>query len=91
MGNYQIVLSLLSSLDHGRDMKRLVDQVIDACVLFCLYLVFMLTQTGDAVINLRENVMELRIKYSVSAMDDKGRQALLERALRAVSSSIEWH
>lgn len=31
MGNYQIVLSLLSSLDNGRSFKRLVDQVIDAC------------------------------------------------------------
>ena len=31
MGNYQIVLSLLSSLDNGRAIKRLVDTVIDAC------------------------------------------------------------
>jgi hypothetical protein len=35
MGNYQIVLSLLSSLDHGRQMKRLVDQIIDCCK--CLF------------------------------------------------------
>jgi hypothetical protein len=33
MGNYQIVLSLLSSLDHGRELKRLVDHVIDICEL----------------------------------------------------------
>jgi hypothetical protein len=31
MGNYQIVLSLLSSLDNGRLMKRIVDTVIDSC------------------------------------------------------------
>lgn len=31
MGNYQIVLSLLSSLDNGRQMKRIVDTVIDNC------------------------------------------------------------
>jgi hypothetical protein len=31
MGNYQLVLSLLSSLDHGRQMKRVVDAIIDNC------------------------------------------------------------
>jgi len=31
MGNYQIVMSLLSSLDNGRQMKRLVDEIIDTC------------------------------------------------------------
>lgn len=70
MGNYQVVLSLLSSLDHGRQMKRLVDQVIDTC---------------DAVVNLRENVIDHRIRYSVVAMDDKNRQAVLNRAVRFVS------
>jgi hypothetical protein len=69
MGNYQIVLSLLSSLDNGRQMKRLVDTVIDTC---------------DAVVNLREIVLDHRIRYSVVAMDDKNRQALLERAIRSV-------
>jgi hypothetical protein len=56
-------------------MKRLVDEVIDSC---------------DAVVNLRENVIELRVEYSVSALDDKGRQAILERALRAVSN-VQLH
>ncbi|WVR08265.1 hypothetical protein IAU60_005312 [Kwoniella sp. DSM 27419] len=69
MGSYQIVLSLLSSLDHGKQMKQLVDAVIDSC---------------DAVINLRENVIEHRIKYSVSAMDDRNRQTYLEKALRSL-------
>ncbi|BEI83204.1 hypothetical protein CcaverHIS002_0310720 [Cutaneotrichosporon cavernicola] len=50
MGNYQIVLSLLSSLDHGRELKRLVDMIIDDC---------------DSVVNLRENAIEYRIKYSL--------------------------
>lgn len=31
MGSYQIVLSLLSSLDQGKLMKQLVDAVIDSC------------------------------------------------------------
>jgi hypothetical protein len=73
MGNYQIVLSLLSSLDNGRQMKRLVDTVIDTC---------------DAVVNLREIVLDHRIKYSVVTMDDKNRQALLERAIRSVRGII---
>ncbi|WVF68673.1 hypothetical protein IAT40_003444 [Kwoniella sp. CBS 6097] len=74
MGSYQIVLSLLSSLDHGKQMKRLVDVIIDAC---------------DAVINLRENVIEHRIKYSVSSMDDKNRQVYLEKALRSLEQYFD--
>ncbi|KAK1923782.1 inositol hexakisphosphate-domain-containing protein [Papiliotrema laurentii] len=74
MGNYQIVLSLLSSLDHGRQMKRLVDHVIDSC---------------DAVVNLRENVLEYRIKYSVVASDEKTRQAVLQRAVRSLEQYFD--
>ncbi|ORX37949.1 inositol hexakisphosphate-domain-containing protein [Kockovaella imperatae] len=74
MGNYQIVLSLLSSLDHGRQMKQLVDQIIDSC---------------DAVVNLRESVIEHRIKYSVSTMEDRNRQAILEKALRSLEQYFD--
>ena len=42
---------------------------------------------GDAVVNLREHVLEYRIKYSVAATDDKARQALLEKASRSVCLS----
>ena len=74
MGQYQIVLSLLSSLDHGRQLKHLVDTVIDAC---------------DAVVNLRERVIEHRIKYSASSMDDKNRQSQLESALRSLEQYFD--
>ncbi|WVN86977.1 uncharacterized protein L203_102152 [Cryptococcus depauperatus CBS 7841] len=74
MGNYQIVLSLLSSLDQGKPMKQLVDAIIDSC---------------DAVINLRENVIKERIKYSVAAMEDKKRQIHLERALRSLEQYFD--
>ncbi|ODO07006.1 hypothetical protein I350_04372 [Cryptococcus amylolentus CBS 6273] len=74
MGSYQIVLSLLSSLDQGKQMKHLVDAVIDSC---------------DAVINLRENVIEQRIKYSVASMDDKKRQVYLEKALRSLEQYFD--
>jgi hypothetical protein len=31
MGNYQVILSLLSFLDKGKEIKVLVDNVIDSC------------------------------------------------------------
>ena len=88
MGNYTFVLSLLSSLDYGRQMKRLVDAVIDTCEIRRRNEVALMSP-GDAVVNLRENVIEHRIKYSVAALDDKSRQALLVRALRSVSA-VYW-
>lgn len=44
---------------------------------------------GDAVVNLRENVIENRIRYSVSATEDKGRQALVEKALRSLEQYFD--
>lgn len=87
MGNYQVVLSLLSSLDNGREVKRLVDALIDTCgFLFAI----VSDETGDSVVNLREAVVEHRIKYSVAAMDDHDRQVWLDRALRSVSRERRW-
>jgi hypothetical protein len=74
MGNYQIVLSLLSSLDHGRETKNLVDCVIDNC---------------DSVVNLRENVIEYRIKYSVAMRDDKDGQQFLDKAVRSLEQYFD--
>lgn len=31
MGNYQVVLSLLSSIENGKETKGLVDTLIDSC------------------------------------------------------------
>jgi hypothetical protein len=31
MGNYQVVLSLLSSIENGKETKALVDTLIDSC------------------------------------------------------------
>ena len=44
---------------------------------------------GDAVVNLRENVIRIRLEYSVASMDDKNREAVLDRALRSVSLEDE--
>jgi hypothetical protein len=88
MGNYQIVLALLSSLDNGREIKRLVDDVIDSCKFGFLVSPspsnYRLTTPGDTVVNLREVVIEHRIKYSVSSMDEKSRKDWLSRATRSV-------
>ncbi len=69
MGNYQIVLSLLSSIDHGRETKARVDGLIDSC---------------EAVINLREIIVEYRMQYSVSSADEKTRVVWLNKAVQAL-------
>lgn len=73
MGNYNIVLSLLSALDNGRDTKRLVDVIIDNC---------------DAVVNLRESVLEYRIKYSVASGEENS-QLYLDKAMRALEQYFD--
>jgi hypothetical protein len=86
MGNYQVVLSLLSSIENGKETKALVDTLIDSCgyqmTMDCPYLTFLL---GDAVVNLREIIVDLRMRYSVSTADEKTRISLLDRATQAVS------
>jgi hypothetical protein len=71
MGNYQVILSLLSSIDQGRERKSLVDTLIENC---------------DQVINLREVILEARLQYSISGVDEKTRVVWLDRAVQAVSS-----
>lgn len=55
MGNYGIILSLLGCLDDGLKAKKLVDKVIDSC---------------DHVVNLREDILVHRIKYSLSSLEE---------------------
>ncbi|KAL4066939.1 inositol hexakisphosphate-domain-containing protein [Scleroderma yunnanense] len=70
-GNYSVVLSLLGCLDHGLQSKKLVDRVIDTC---------------DHVINLREDILTHRIRYSLTTadQDEDMREALLNKASRAL-------
>lgn len=44
---------------------------------------------GDAVVNLREHVIEQRIKYSVSSMDEKNRQSFLSKAMRSLEQYFD--
>ncbi|KAN0134590.1 Inositol hexakisphosphate domain containing protein [Lactarius tabidus] len=55
MGNYGIILSLLGCLDDGLKAKKLVDKVVDNC---------------DHVVNLREDILVHRIKYSLSSLEE---------------------
>ncbi|KAL5486072.1 hypothetical protein ACEPAI_7116 [Sanghuangporus weigelae] len=68
-GNYSVILSLLGCLDHGNQAKRLVDRVIDSC---------------DQVVNLREEILTNRIRYSLTSLDDQGREMFLDKAAKAI-------
>jgi len=73
LGNYQVILSLLSSIDQGRERKNLVDTLIENC---------------DQVVNLKEVILESRLQYSISGVDEKTRIVWLDRAVQAVSTMI---
>jgi hypothetical protein len=68
-GNYQIILSLLGCIDNGLSVKRLVDRVINAC---------------DQVVNLRQEILVNRLKYSLANFDDQGRTEYLRKAAKAL-------
>jgi hypothetical protein len=86
-GNYGIILSLLGCLDNGLIVKRLVDRVIDSCVTF-LFDVRHLSLTGysigDHVVNLREDILLHRVKFSLTTMEDKQREVHLDRAAKSL-------
>jgi hypothetical protein len=57
-GEYDIILNLLSCLEMGEVAKGLADAAIDQC---------------DAVINLREDILNHRINFAMAAMDEENR------------------
>jgi len=57
-GDYDLILNLLSCLDMGEPAKALADAAIDEC---------------DAVINLREDILNHRINFAMAAMDEENR------------------
>jgi hypothetical protein len=68
-GNYQIVLSLLGCIDNGLRVKQLADRVINAC---------------NQVIDLRQEILVNRLKYSLANFDDQGRTEYLKKAAKAL-------
>ncbi|KAF9260086.1 hypothetical protein L218DRAFT_1079604 [Marasmius fiardii PR-910] len=68
-GNYGIILSLLGCCEHGVRAKKLADKVIDA---------------NDHVLNLREDILIARLRYSLTTMEEKKGQTFFERAGKAL-------
>lgn len=68
-GNYGVILSLLGIIDNGNQIKRLVDSIINS---------------ADQVINLREEILMGRIRYSVSRGDDERRREWIEKSAKAL-------
>ncbi|KAI0317069.1 inositol hexakisphosphate-domain-containing protein [Amylostereum chailletii] len=69
MGTYGIILSLLGCLDDGLKAKKLVDKVIDAC---------------DHVVNLREDILVHRVKYSLTSLNESNKEDYLAKAAKAL-------
>ncbi|KAG7089324.1 hypothetical protein E1B28_011021 [Marasmius oreades] len=69
MGSYGIILSLLGCLEHGVRAKKLADKVIDA---------------NDHVLNLREDILIARLRYSLTTMEEEKGQVFFERAGKAL-------
>ena len=69
MGSYGIVLSLLGLLDDGLRAKKLVDKVID---------------NVDHVVNLREDILVHRVRYSLSTLEEVDSGEFLAKAARAL-------
>ncbi|GAA6022381.1 hypothetical protein JCM10207_004746 [Rhodosporidiobolus poonsookiae] len=55
LGNFDIILSLLSCLDDGQAVKKVVDAVADHC---------------DAMVNIRESILQSRVRYATLALSD---------------------
>lgn len=87
MGNYGIILSLLGLLDNGLKTKKLVDKVIDSCKRGLLHLGCareLMFRTGDHVVNLKEDILVHRIKYSLSSLEEPNGNLLLQKAGKAL-------
>ena len=69
-GSFDLILSLLSILDDGAAHKQLVDDIIDRC---------------DAVTNIREAVVEHRVRHaSLALLDEASSRAHRHKALAAL-------
>jgi hypothetical protein len=59
----------LGIIDNGNRVKKLVDRIIDS---------------ADQVVNLREEILTGRIRYSVSRGDDERRKGWIEKSAKAL-------
>ena len=91
LGKYDIILSLLSTLDDGSATKKVVDSIVDHCELSKIYTcrkrqtdqsVFPI---GDALVNLRESVLAHRVRYaSLALLDERSAAEHRSQALAAL-------
>jgi hypothetical protein len=86
-GNYDIILSLLGCLDDGLQSKKLVDRVIDASKpRYFLYSEQTDMFKGSHVVNLREEILVHRLKYSMANVgeSDIDSEVYLTKAAKAL-------
>lgn len=86
IGSYGIILSLLGCLDNGLAIKRLVDKIIDSCKFSSSARAEYSPSfwKGDNVINLREDILINRIRYSLTTLEDRTRENFLDKAAKAL-------
>ena len=81
MGNYGVILSLLGCLDHGPHAKRLADRVIDASGFLLHYILHLFYFLADShVVNIREDILAYRLKFSLTTIDDSQSEDYLSKA-----------
>ncbi|PWN50330.1 hypothetical protein IE53DRAFT_369000 [Violaceomyces palustris] len=69
LGDYGVIRQLCGLLDEGLENKAVVDAAIDSC---------------SHVLNLRENILLERLRYSTDAMDEAAASMHLEKAVKAL-------
>ncbi|TIA73209.1 hypothetical protein E3P81_00237 [Wallemia ichthyophaga] len=69
LGDYHVVLNIMACLERGNSCKGIVDHVVDMT---------------DHVVNLRESVLENRLRSSLTRVDEDTRQSYLLEALKAL-------
>lgn len=82
-GRYDLVLSLLPSLESGQSSKQLVDAIVDSCARSaCANLIVdqHLLRTGDQVVHLRHDILVNRLRYASNAPSDDEKKQIISRA-----------
>jgi hypothetical protein len=68
-GRYDLILSLVSSLEHGQTSKQLVDTIVNAC---------------DQVVHLRHDILISRLRYASSQPDEAEKLLIIQRAAKGL-------
>lgn len=69
LGDYHVVLNIMACLERGNLCKGLVDHVIDKT---------------DHIVNIRETILENRLRSSLTRVDEDTRQSYLSEALKSL-------